>query len=69
MTEAHTLRGVVQEIIEEEALTAKAQRAARFAPRIELDPCSASPTGAHHWMYRTGGAASKRKCEHCEEKR
>ena len=69
MDEATSLLGVVREIKEEETLRSTAQRAARFAPKITIDPCPKSPTGAHHWKYRTGGAASKRTCVHCQEKR
>ena len=69
MADAHTLRGVVAEIKEEEALQAKAVKAARFAPKILPDPCAASSTGAHRWQYKTGGAASRRTCAYCGEKR
>ena len=69
MPDATSLLGVIHEIKEDEALKATAQKAARFAPKITIDPCPKSPTGAHHWKYRTGGPASKRKCVHCQEKR
>ncbi len=69
MAEAHSLRGVVQEIREDERERERALRSARFAPKIVPDPCLDSPNGAHHWKYRTSGAASRRVCNYCQEKR
>lgn len=60
-----TLIEMVLDIKMEERQQESAQRRDRRGEWTLTDPCDRSPTGAHHWKYKTSSAHSPKWCLHC----
>jgi len=58
---------VVVDIIREENETKSKRKRASFLVPMVSDPCAASPTTAHWWLYPAQGKRGQPWCRYCGE--